>query len=166
MITKTGDRTSINLFGISMIRSLLTRSTFRTIGARTFRTSGKVLAADPEPSMMQQFINADKPAKFVKLYHLSTFACLALVPVALAVPNAMSMPLDLAMGVIFPVHGHIGFNYIISDYVPKAGRGTARTFLLGVTGVTLLGLLKLNVAGDGLTETVKSMWKKPEKKSK
>ena len=115
---------------------------------------------------MQQFINADKPAKFVKLYHLSTFACLALVPVALAVPNAMSMPLDLAMGVIFPVHGHIGFNYIISDYVPKAGRGTARTFLLGVTGVTLLGLLKLNVAGDGLTETVKSMWKTPEKKSK
>ena len=148
-----------------MIRSLINSPQLRIAATRSFRsTATKAAAADGEGSMLQQFINADKPAKFVKLYHLTTYACLGLLPVALLAPSAMNMPVDLVMGVVFPVHGHIGFNYIISDYVPKAARGSARTFLLGVTGITLLGLLKLNTVGDGMTQTVMSMWKKPEEK--
>jgi hypothetical protein len=30
---------------------------------------------------------------------------------------------------------------------------------LGVTAITILGLLKLNIMGDGMTESVKSLWR-------
>lgn len=69
---------------------------------------------------------------------------------------------DLALGIAFPLHAHIGVNYIISDYVPKASRPVARYALLGVTGVTLLGLLKLNISGPGITETYKSLYRAHE----
>ena len=42
----------------------------------------------------------------------------------------LSMPVDLALGFVFPIHGHIGFSSIVSDYVPKPARGAARTALL------------------------------------
>jgi succinate dehydrogenase (ubiquinone) membrane anchor subunit len=151
-----------------MLRKLLTRPQLRTIGTRSFRsTVAKAASADGEQSMLSQFINADKPAKFVKIYHTTTFASLGLLPVALLFPeSSLTMPIDVAMGVVFPVHGHIGFNYIISDYVPKPVRGTARTLLFGVTAITLLGLLKLNIAGDGMTKTTLAMWKDPKKEVK
>lgn len=69
--------------------------------------------------------------------------------------------IDLFLGVAFPIHAHIGVNYIISDYVPKASRPIARYALLGATGITLLGLLKLNLTGPGITETFKSLWREP-----
>ena len=31
--------------------------------------------------------------------------------------------------------------------------------MLGITGITLLGLLKLNLAGPGITESYKSLWR-------
>ena len=98
---------------------------------------------------------------------MTTFASLGLFPLALVLsPSVMNMPVDLAMGVVFPIHGHIGFNYVISDYVPTQLRGLTRGALFGVTAVTLLGLLKLNLAGEGITETVKAMWKDPAKEEK
>lgn len=38
----------------------------------------------------------------------------------------------------------------------------ARYALLGVTGITLLGLLKLNLTGPGITETYKSLWREQQ----
>lgn len=43
--------------------------------------------------------------------------------------------------------------------------GGARVGLVVVTAATILGLLKLNVQGPGLTGSLKQMWKAPEKKS-
>ena len=74
------------------------------------------------------------------------------------------MPVDLALGFMFPFHAHVGMNYIISDYVPRATRGVARAGLLGLTIVTTAGLLRLNISGPGLTGTIKALWAKPEKK--
>jgi succinate dehydrogenase (ubiquinone) membrane anchor subunit len=51
-------------------------------------------------------------------------------------------------------------NYIISDYVPKALRSAARTGLVGVTLVTTLGLLRLSIEKEGLTECIKSLWRR------
>lgn len=34
--------------------------------------------------------------------------------------------------------------------------------MLGATGITMAGLLKLNLAGPGVTESVKSLWRKKE----
>lgn len=74
--------------------------------------------------------------------------------------------MDILLGVIFPAHAHVAMNYVVSDYVPKAARSVARMGLLGVTIITAAGLLKLNLTGPGLTETLKSMWRKKERKSK
>jgi succinate dehydrogenase (ubiquinone) membrane anchor subunit len=64
--------------------------------------------------------------------------------------------------VAFPIHAHIGLNFVISDYVPKASRAPARYALLGVTALTMLGLLKLNLSGHGITETYKSLWREKD----
>lgn len=72
------------------------------------------------------------------------------------------MPIDLALGVLIPVHAHVGLNFVVADYVPKATRGLARGLVLALTIVTAAGLLKLNVQGPGLTESIKSLWRKPQ----
>ena len=143
----------------------------RVLGARSSEqlrvTAPKALSTrTPEPEgLVASFLEADTPAKFVKLFHYTSYASLALFPVALILtPSVMNMPVDLAMGVVFPVHGHIGMNHVISDYVPKSARSGARMALLGVTGLTLLGFAKLNLTDKGITETVVSMWRKPEEK--
>ncbi|KAJ1438207.1 hypothetical protein B484DRAFT_324213, partial [Ochromonadaceae sp. CCMP2298] len=64
-----------------------------------------------------------------------------------------------ALGIIFPFHSHVALNYVVSDYVPKGMRGAARALLLGVTVIGAAGLLKINVMGPGLTESVKSLWR-------
>jgi succinate dehydrogenase (ubiquinone) membrane anchor subunit len=33
------------------------------------------------------------------------------------------LPIDLALAVALPVHSHIALNFVVSDYVPKVGRG-------------------------------------------
>ena len=81
-------------------------------------------------------------------------------PVALVLsPSVINIPVDVALGLVFPIHAHIGMNYVISDYVPKGLRPAARTGWLAVTAITILGLLKLNLFGDGMTESVKSMFR-------
>ena len=110
---------------------------------------------------------ADKSNVLNRIYHISGKALIVLTPLALIMsPSALNMPVDLALGVIFPFHAHVGMNYIVSDYVPKAARQVARTSLLGVTILTAAGLLRLNLTGDGLTETLKSMWKPKGDQSK
>ena len=98
-----------------------------------------------------------------KWYHTSGTALAVLAPVAFAVsPSAMNMPVDVVLGVLFPFHSHVALNYVISDYVPPAARSGARAALLAVTIITAAGLLKLNLQGPGLTETVKSLWREPK----
>lgn len=59
-----------------------------------------------------------------KYYHLMNTSLLVAAPLALFVsPSVLTFPIDLFLGIAFPLHAHVGFNYIISDYVPKASRG-------------------------------------------
>ena len=69
-------------------------------------------------------MEADGSKSFNKLYHASGFALVGLFPAALILsPSAINMPVDLALGFMFPFHAHVGMNYIISDYVPRATQG-------------------------------------------
>ena len=98
-----------------------------------------------------------------KMYHKSMMALAVLTPVSFVLsPSPMNKPIDLALGVLFPFHSHVGLNYVISDYVPKAMRSVARFGLLGVTAVTTVGLLQLNISGVGMTETIKRLWRRPK----
>ena len=68
------------------------------------------------------------------------------------------------VGLALPFHSHVGLNYVISDYVPKAHRAAARGGLLFATAITVAGIFKMNYDGPGLTETLKSLWRKPADK--
>ena len=102
-----------------------------------------------------------------KWYHKTMIALAVLTPVSFALsPSPLNKPIDLALGILFPFHSHVGLNYVISDYVPKAFRSVARTGLLGVTAVTTFGLFQLNIGGVGMTETIKRLWRAPTKEKK
>ncbi|CAM9507595.1 unnamed protein product [Scytosiphon promiscuus] len=108
-------------------------------------------------------LNADDGKLGTKLYHAVNMVVLAGVPAAVATsPSALTMPLDIVLGIAMPLHAHIGVNYVISDYVPKASRGAARGAMLAASVMAALGLLKLNLTGAGLTETLKAIWKEPK----
>lgn len=50
-------------------------------------------------------------------------------------------------------------NYTSDVATARSGaRGPARMAMAGFTGITMVGLLKLNITGPGITETVKSVW--------
>ena len=107
---------------------------------------------------------ADEGVIATKVYHYSTLATLGLTPLAfLLSPSSFCFPVDLALGVVFPVHAHIGMNYVITDYIPKlfgnAARGPSRIIMCGITGLTTLGLVKLNVEGPGITGALKALWR-------
>lgn len=89
-----------------------------------------------------------------------------LTPIAFVLsPSILNYPVDILLGALIPLHAHMGMNYVISDYVPKAGRTLARTGMLGLTIVAAAGILKLNLTGPGLTETLKAMWRSKAKPS-
>lgn len=102
----------------------------------------------------------------MKALHYSSVALMGLTPVAFVLsPSPLAIPVDFALGVLFPIHAHIGMNNVISDYVPKSAQTLARIAWLGVTGVMLLGFLRVNIEGAGITETVKTVWREsPNKK--
>jgi succinate dehydrogenase (ubiquinone) membrane anchor subunit len=102
---------------------------------------------------------ADENKMLHKLYHNSSYALAFLVPMAfLTSPSALAKPFDLAIGIIIPLHAQVGLDNVIKDYVPKAFRSAARGSLLLTTTVAVIGLLKLNLTGPGLSQTFKSLW--------
>lgn len=110
-------------------------------------------------------ITADEGAIGTKYFHMSALALMALVPTAIAYsPSSLNTPVDLLLGLVIPFHSHVGMNGVVSDYVPKAYRTLARSSVLGATVLMTLGFLRLNISGPGITETVKSLWRKTTKK--
>ena len=100
-----------------------------------------------------------------KVYHYTSMGLLALTPVAIvASPSVLNVPIDLIIGFLIPLHSHIGLNYVVSDYVPKALRTVARASVLGLSVIMAAGLLKINLHGVGITETVKHLWRKGDSK--
>lgn len=84
-------------------------------------------------------------------------------PLAFLLPSSFILPIDVTLGVLFPLHSHVALNTVITDYVPKSARNPARIALLAVTIITAAGLLKLNLQGPGLTDSIKSLWRAPKK---
>ncbi|CAK4085825.1 unnamed protein product [Aphanomyces euteiches] len=110
-------------------------------------------------------LNADNSVYTTKAMHLTSLALLALVPTAVVLsPSALNVPVDYALAALIPIHGHIGLNGVLSDYLPKNVQGLGRVAVLGVSVVTFVGLLSLNITGAGITESVKAIWIEPPSK--
>merc|ERR1719421_1450897 len=140
-------------------------------GSLVNRAAAPRTASQPQTRRLDvsSVLAADEGGLATKVYHYSSMAVLGLTPCALALsPSSLNMPIDLALGFAFPLHGHIGMNYVLHDYVPKiigkAAMGPARVVMFGVTIMTTAGLLRLNLFGPGITETLKTLWRRPEKK--
>jgi len=90
-------------------------------------------------------------------YHLSSIGLVTLIPVALLLsPSAWNFPVDIALGFLLPFHGHLGMQLVLSDYV--YGKRWAHILLWLVTVLAALGLLRLNLSGPGISESVKLLW--------
>jgi succinate dehydrogenase (ubiquinone) membrane anchor subunit len=99
----------------------------------------------------------------MSLYHKSGIVLLGLAPAAVLLsPTSLNAPLDYLLAIIVPFHSHVGLSAVVTDYVPKAYRTLARAGVLGASIITFAGLIKLNIKGPGITETVKSVWKKED----
>lgn len=87
-------------------------------------------------------------------------ASLALVAAAFATPHRL---VDLALGVVFPLHCHIGFGAVITDYLPARKFPMAypivKALLYAGTAGTIYGLYQFNTRDVGLTEGVARLWK-------
>jgi succinate dehydrogenase hydrophobic anchor subunit len=80
-------------------------------------------------------------------------------PVAMLLsPSFVNAPVDLLMGVVVPVHTFIGMKNVIEDYLPGV-QGAATRVLFVLCAFMAFGLLKINLCGPGMTETVKSLWR-------
>ncbi len=98
-----------------------------------------------------------------EVHHRANLALAVATPLAFVLsPSPLSYPVDLALGLLIPVHSHISLNMVAQDYVPP---GTARSgsslLIAALTILTLLGLAKVNMCGPGITESVKSLWREP-----
>eukprot|EP00322_Chrysochromulina_rotalis_P029422 CAMPEP_0115847052 /NCGR_PEP_ID=MMETSP0287-20121206/10180_1 /TAXON_ID=412157 /ORGANISM="Chrysochromulina rotalis, Strain UIO044" /LENGTH=142 /DNA_ID=CAMNT_0003300867 /DNA_START=16 /DNA_END=444 /DNA_ORIENTATION=+ len=127
--------------------------------ARGLRTAPK-----PQSSAADSIINADSTSALISLHHKINLALLGIFPLSLVLsPSSLNMPVDLALGIFLPIHSHISMNLVITDYAKKfLGKGSvgpARYGMAALTGLTILGLTKLNLTGPGITETVKSFWR-------
>lgn len=69
---------------------------------------------------------------------------------------------DAAMGIVLPLHIHMGFGQMIEDYVPKRKFGILYDFCVWllrlVTGVVLYGCYVINSKDVGLTRLTKQLW--------
>ncbi|KAK9762929.1 membrane anchor subunit of succinate dehydrogenase, Sdh4 [Basidiobolus ranarum] len=88
----------------------------------------------------------------------------SLLPLVLYPMVYGSQPIiDYSLGVILPAHCHIGFQACITDYLPHRKTPflyNASTWALrAATALTLYGCYEVNTNGDGITATVKKLWK-------
>lgn len=86
-------------------------------------------------------------------------ATLGTIGTAAVYPHAM---VDFALGFIIPLHCHIGFGCIITDYLPARKFPIIYRFARGVlyasTALTMYGLYKYNTEDVGIIEGVKIIW--------
>ncbi|KNE62650.1 hypothetical protein AMAG_07844 [Allomyces macrogynus ATCC 38327] len=72
---------------------------------------------------------------------------------------------DYLLAGLLTAHSHLGFDQVITDYLPKRrspGAYTAATWgLRAATLAVLIGCIKINSGDVGLTETFRRIWRAP-----
>ena len=106
------------------------------------------------------------PSKAAGSYHWAYERGLSVVSVPLIV-TAISLPdtsplVDMGLAAVLTAHTHIGFDAILTDYLPKrrAGSlGTVATWTLRFASIlTLYGLYTFNTNDVGITEFCRRLW--------
>ena len=78
------------------------------------RTQSSSAAAASATEHSESFLHS------AKFNFLSSLTIGLLTPAAFYLsPSTLVLPIDLVLGVLFPLHGYVGCVHIINDYVPK-----------------------------------------------
>jgi succinate dehydrogenase (ubiquinone) membrane anchor subunit len=94
-----------------------------------------------------------------EVYHYTSYFLAAGIPLTLLFGGPVSTVVDLALGVVIPLHFHIGMRSVIVDYVHELpSQRLALAALAGVTVLTAVGLTKFNLTDEGITAAVKDLW--------
>ena len=109
-------------------------------------------------------VAADEGTKSLKIFHGTGLAAAVVLPAAIFSDSGSNLHTvcDWAAAGLIPLHGHIGLNWIISDYVPKASQGNVRVATLVASVLTLFGLVRINLQGDGVIDTISYLWEPPK----
>jgi succinate dehydrogenase hydrophobic anchor subunit len=108
----------------------------------------------------------DSSTDALKVFHWTGILLAVHVPIAFCgfMPPMIQSIMDDSLSVLFPLHGFIGVNTVISDYVPGKLTAPARVLAFVSALVSMAGLYKLGMGdGPGLSQTVKNLWVKPKK---
>merc|ERR1719375_227977 len=132
------------------------------VASRCFRSGNPVQGSSKAENWNDLIFKSDHTVTGTHLYHKANIALIGLGPLALLLsPSSLNFPVDLALGVIIPVHSHLACHDVLSDYGKKITKSKAfdqlvRKGIFGMTVITFLGLTKLNLEGPGITEGIKS----------
>eukprot|EP00877_Chromochloris_zofingiensis_P003285 jgi/Chrzof1/12958/Cz07g14015.t1_SDH4[v5.2] len=115
-------------------------------------------------SVLQRVLAADVGG-FHRAYELSNYGLAGATPLAVfsSKGSLTEKTADWILGVAVPIHMHITTNACVTDYIPTKYRMPVRSVVLAASVITYLGMMKLNLSGPGVTQSVKALWKKPEK---
>mmetsp|Transcript_25928 Transcript_25928/g.33621 ORF Transcript_25928/g.33621 Transcript_25928/m.33621 type:complete len:177 (+) Transcript_25928:146-676(+) len=127
-------------------------------------------------SLGSSVLLADQGSFATKFFHATQTGLLVSFPLIFIAGPPLSTPIDLALGIAMPIHGHIAMNYVLSDYGPKLfkvlgtskstqslGMSIFRAGLLAASAAGLFGLLHLNLMGPGISETLKDLYREEKK---
>ncbi|KAI9034496.1 succinate dehydrogenase membrane anchor subunit [Hyaloraphidium curvatum] len=92
-------------------------------------------------------------------------AALCLAPAVTGAGNPM---VDFGLAFAVPLHTHMGFDVVLTDYVPYRKFGSLYTVLAwglkGLTAVVIYGAYQFNTNDVGITELAKRVWQANTKK--
>ncbi|KAJ3066247.1 membrane anchor subunit of succinate dehydrogenase, Sdh4 [Podochytrium sp. JEL0797] len=152
----------------SSVRVNLARRGFHAAPLAHFAKGSRTLsAAAPgvETATASNAADLDTKSKVHGSYHWNFERGLSVVTIPL-VCSALALgpiPLvDFGLGVVLPLHTHMGFDCMVQDYIPVRKYGALNTVatwtLRVVTGVVLYGCFLFNTTDVGITAFVKRIW--------
>jgi succinate dehydrogenase (ubiquinone) membrane anchor subunit len=111
-------------------------------------------------------VTVHPPDRMHGSYHwdFERFLSVALVPLTVStVIHTGGAPItDLFLGVVLPLHCHLGFDQVITDYFPaRKGKGVNLLAVWGLRAGTVLVLIscyQFNTNDVGLTEFIQRVW--------
>lgn len=151
--------------------SLIKPSSVFTAGFNQFNNfhSSRVAKKDATAATkIDKLMKCYQNSSSTELYHHTNVALAALTPAALFLSPLplLNWPVDMGLALIIPVHAYYGLVGVVQDYVPKAQQSLAIMATAVVAFLMGLGLLKINLCGAGVTESVKCLWRAPKKEAK